>query len=150
MYESLECPLDPQILVISDKNRLTEEVESALFSEGLSTRCATSLREGCKLVATGQFQVVVTARSLFDGTWERLAEMADRYHRRFVIIVVATKLDDGLRSAALEEGVFEVLNASSDLPRLGEAARSALWAAYLEGARPTLERQSLRPEPARR
>lgn len=125
-----------QILIVGDKSRVSEDTEAALLRAGVRTRRVASTRAGCALAGTGQFQVVIVTESLFDGAWKRLIEMAGRSRPGFEVIVVANEHDTNQRRAALQEGVFEFLDASSELPRLGEVVRSALWAAYLEGAGP--------------
>lgn len=129
----------PQILIVGDKGHVSEETEAALVKAGLPAKRVASGRAGCALASTGQFQVVVATESLFDGAWKRLIEVAGRSRHGFEVIVVANEHDMNQKNVAMQEGVFEFLDASSELPRLGEVVRSALWAAYLEGAGPRPE-----------
>jgi DNA-binding NtrC family response regulator len=132
-------PRPPQILIVGDRGHVSEEAEAALLKAGLPAERVASTRAGCALASTGQFQVVVATQSLFDGAWKRLIELAHRSRPSFEVIVVAKENDTDQRAAALHEGAFEFLDASFELPRLGEVARWALWAAYLEGAGPRPE-----------
>jgi DNA-binding NtrC family response regulator len=134
-----EQPRPPQILIVGDKGGVSEATEAALLRAGLSAKRVASTRAGCALASTGQFQVVVATQSLFDGAWKRLIEMAGRSRPGFEVIVVAAENDTNQRAAALQEGAFAFLDASSELARLGEVARSALGPAYLEGSGPRPE-----------
>jgi hypothetical protein len=58
------------------------------------------------------------------------------------VILVATTFDLNEWGQALEDGAFEVLDALHELPNVAEAARRALWAAYLKGAGPRPETPS--------
>jgi DNA-binding NtrC family response regulator len=131
-----EQPRPPQVLIVGDKGRVSEGAETALLRADLPAKRAASTRAGCALASTGQFQVVVATQSLFDGAWKRLIEIASRSRAGFKVIVVATETDAKRRAAALNEGAFAFLDASFELPRLGEVARHALWAAHSEGAGP--------------
>jgi hypothetical protein len=56
-----------------------------------------------------------------------------------MVIVLTTSFDFKRWAEALEDGVFDVVDALHELPKVGEAVRRALWAAYLEGAGPLPE-----------
>jgi DNA-binding NtrC family response regulator len=131
-----EQPRRPQILIVGDKGRVSEDAEAALSRAGLPATRVASTRAGCALACTGQFPVVVATQSLFVGAWKRLIEMASRSRPGFEVIVVATECDRKQKTAALQEGAFAFLDASAELPRLAEVTKCALWAAYLEGAGP--------------
>jgi DNA-binding NtrC family response regulator len=128
-------PAAARVLLVTDDDCLARDMQRALSDVGLSSAIAPSMAEGCAQARTGEFPVVVTAEAVFDGTWRRLGDLACRFYPGFVVIVVTTRAEcvGGLR---LGEGVFEVLGAPSELPRLGKAALCAMWAAFLEGAAP--------------
>jgi hypothetical protein len=86
----------------------------------------------------GRFQVVFTTPVLSDGSWRRLADIASYYDLGFVLILVANKSDVEC-AEALENGAFDVVDPSHELPTAAEAAKRALWAAYLKGAGPRPE-----------
>jgi DNA-binding NtrC family response regulator len=131
----------PGILIVADNHRLSEELEGALRDSDLTAERVASMEAACIFASTGQFQLVVTSQALFDGTWRRLTSMATRLRPGFVVIVVTTtEFDQDYYATALEEGVFEVLDASHELARLGGVARCAMWAAYLEGGGPRPEK----------
>jgi hypothetical protein len=71
---------------------------------------------------------------LADGSWKRLADLANYTDLPFVVVLVATNFDLRTWVGALEDGAFDVLDALDELPKAGETARRALWAAYLKGA----------------
>jgi DNA-binding NtrC family response regulator len=138
------------ILIVCDNGHVSQNLRMTLLDAGLQATCVASMEAGCASASTGQFQLVVTTQALFDGTWRRLTEMASRHRLGFMVIVVANKFDVDYYSEALTEGVFEVLDAASELTSLPEVARCALWAAYLEGAGPLPEVHSLASDVTRR
>jgi hypothetical protein len=52
---------------------------------------------------------------------------------------VASGYDFNQCAEAVRGGAFDVLDPMHDLPKTAEAARCALWAAYLKGAGPCPE-----------
>lgn len=132
-------PLKPRILIVSDNDSISQELETILGHAGLSPERAPSMKAGCELARSGRFQVVVTVPELFDGSWKRLAAIANNYRPSFVIILAATTFDLRQWTQALEDGAFDVLDALYELPRVAEAARRALWAAHLKGVGPRPE-----------
>jgi DNA-binding NtrC family response regulator len=136
---SLLDPADPHVLIVSDDDTISKDVEVILSHAGLTSELAKSMAAGCEFAKSGRFQVVVTTAVLSDGTWKRLIHIANRYRPGFMVIVLATTFDVKQGAKALEDGVFDVVDALHELPKVGEAARRALWAAYLEGAGPLPE-----------
>lgn len=124
------------ILIVSDNNVISEILELILSNAGISSERVRNIANGCELARSGRFQVVVTTSDLVDGTWEVLAELAGRYRPGFVVIVVANAFDARKWADALDFGVFDILDASHELWKVGEIVTRALWAAYLEGAGP--------------
>ena len=122
------------ILIVSDNNVISEVLEVILSNAGISSEREMSVTKGCELARSGRFQVVVTTSDLVDGTWKLLVELAGRYRPGFVVIVVADAFDARKWANALDDGVFDILDASHELWKVGEIVTRALWAAYLEGA----------------
>jgi DNA-binding NtrC family response regulator len=94
------------------------------------------MAEGCAFARSGQFQVLYTTPVLPDGSWRRLADIASQYDLGFVVVLVASGYDFNQCAEAVKEGAFDVLDPMHELPKTAEAARCALWAAYLKGAGP--------------
>jgi DNA-binding NtrC family response regulator len=133
---------EPRILLVSDDDRISNILEMDLLHAGVASERVKSMAAGCESARSGRFQVVLTSPVLPDGTWKQLTDLASRYRPGFVVIVVANALELKRWAKALADGAFDVLNASQELPRFGEAVRRALWAAYLEGAGPSPEKLS--------
>ena len=106
---------------------------------GLISECVESMTAGCASARSGQFQVVFTKPVLGDGSWRRLVDITSHYDLGFVVVLVTSNFDFDLSAAALEDGVFAVLDVSHELPKTAEAARRAMFAAYLKGAGPCPE-----------
>ena len=123
-------------LIVSDNNVISEILELILSNAGISSEREWSLTKGCELARSGRFQVVVTTSDLADGTWKLLVDLAGRYRPGFVVIVVADAFDARQWADALDGGLFDILDASHELWKVGEIVTRALWAAYLEGAGP--------------
>jgi DNA-binding NtrC family response regulator len=132
-------PVKPRILIVHEDDSISKEMELVLFHEGLELERVKTMTGGCEAARSGRFQVVVSAPVLRDGTWKRLADIDSHYRPGFVIILVATNFDLHEWGEALEDGAFDVLDALHELPKVGEIARRALWAAYLKGAGPRPE-----------
>ncbi len=128
-----------RILIVCDDESITERLNLALRAAGFVSKCATSMTAGCESATSGQFQVIFTIPVLRDGSWRRLADIASQYDPSFVIVLVASNFDFNQCAKALDEGAFDVLDPLHELPKATEAARCALWAAYLKGAGPCPE-----------
>jgi CheY-like chemotaxis protein len=135
-------PVKPRILIVHDDDTIAKNLEIILQHAGLVSERVKSMNAACEYARSGCFQVVVTPPTLGDGSWNRLAEVDSRYRPGFVIILVATTFDPNEWGQALEDGAFDVLDALHELPNVAEAARRALWAAYLKGAGPRPETPS--------
>src|SRR6266481_1430871 len=83
-----------------------------------------------------QIQVVVSTPRMWDGSWRRLADIANHYDLGFEVVLWARSFDLLEWTEALKEGAFDVLDAMCEQPRAVEGTKSALWAAYLKGAGP--------------
>jgi hypothetical protein len=140
-YSSLiqEVCDEARILIICDDDSITERLNIAFREAGLISECARSMTAGCTSARSGRFQVVFTIPVLGDGSWRRLADIANNYDLGLVVVLVASDFDFNQYAEALEDGAFDVLDALHELPRTAEAARCALWAAYLKGAGPRPE-----------
>jgi DNA-binding NtrC family response regulator len=128
-----------RILIVCEDDSTTKELRIALGRAGLSSEIARSMTAGCALARSGRFQVVFTAPVLYDGSWRRLADIASQYDLGFVVVLVASGYDFNQCAEAVKEGAFDVLDPMHELPKTAEAARCALWAAYLKGVGPCPE-----------
>jgi PleD family two-component response regulator len=132
----LPDPAKARVLIVSDDDAMPESLEMILRDAGVSSERVTSMTAGCESARSGRFKVVVTISVLSDGTWKRLTDLASHHRPGFAVIVVATAFDFKKWAAALADGAFEVVDSVNELPRVGEAVKRALWAAYLEGVGP--------------
>ena len=80
--------------------------------------------------------MVVSTLLLRDGSWTRLTDIANHYDLGFEVVLWARNFDFAEWGEAMKDGAFDVLDALCELPRAVEAVKTALWAAYLKGARP--------------
>jgi DNA-binding NtrC family response regulator len=128
-----------RILIVSDDEFLTERLESTFRNVGLVSESAGSMTAGCTAAKSGRFQVVFTTPLLADGSWRRLADIATHYGLGFATVLLASDSDFNQCAQALEDGAFDVVNIVHEWPRTAEAAKSALWAAYLRGTGPCPE-----------
>jgi DNA-binding NtrC family response regulator len=135
-------PVKPRILIVHDDDNIAKHLEIILLHAGLASERVKSMQVACEYARSGRFQVVVTTPVLGDGSWKRLADVDSHYRPGFVVILVATTFDLNEWGQALEDGAFDVLDALHELPNVAEAARRALWAAYLKGAGPRPETPS--------
>jgi DNA-binding NtrC family response regulator len=135
-------PVKPRILIVHDDDTIFKHLEIILLHAGFESERVKSMQAACEYARSGRFQVVVAPPVLGDGSWKQLVDVDSHYRPGFVVILVATTLDLNERGQALEDGAFDVLEALHELPHVGEAARDALWAAYLKGAGPRPETPS--------
>jgi DNA-binding NtrC family response regulator len=135
-------PVKPRILIVHDDDTIAKHLEIILLHAGLASERVKSMKAACEYARSGRFQVVVATPVLGDGSWKGLADVDSHYRPGFVVILVATTFDLNKWGQALEDGAFDVLDALHELPNVGEAARRALWAAYLKGAGPRPETPS--------
>ena len=131
----------PRVLILSGDQALTRSLISALDKTGLCAEHKTTLAAGCALVASGQFQVVLTETALVDGSWRRLLDLESRKQPEFAfaIVLVTRTFDPDQCFYAMQDGAFDVIDAVRDLPNVGVVVRRALLAEYLMGAGPSPE-----------
>jgi DNA-binding NtrC family response regulator len=128
-----------RILIVCDDDSITRRLKIAFREAGLSSEIARSMTAGCAFARSGRFQVVFTTPVLRDGSWRRLADIASQYDVGFVVVLVTSNYDFNQCAEAVKGGAFDVLDPMHELPKTAEAARCALWAAYLKGAGPSPE-----------
>jgi len=141
-WTNLRVPTDARILIVCDDDSITERLHTAFREAGFISECAKSITAACESARSGRFHVVVTTPVLRDGSWRRLVDIADHYDLGFVIVLIASAFDFNQWGEALQDGAFDVLDALHELPKAAEAARRALWAAYLKGSGPGPEAAS--------
>lgn len=127
-------PQEVRILIVSENESVAERLGMALSEADFIWERVSSITAGCEFARSGRFQVILTTPLLGDGSWRRLVDIAAHYDFGFVVILVATTFDLREWTEALEYGVFDVLDALHELPRVAEFAKRAAWAAYLKGA----------------
>jgi DNA-binding NtrC family response regulator len=132
----LKVPDGARILIINDDNSDTDRLKTVLQEAGFVSECRKSLTVGCEAAKSGQFQVVVSTPLLRDGSWRRLTDIANHYDLGFEVVLWARKFDLAEWLEALNYGAFNVLDAVCEPPKIVEATKRALWAAYLKGAGP--------------
>ncbi|MGA7791644.1 MAG: hypothetical protein WCA19_01310 [Candidatus Acidiferrales bacterium] len=133
----LKIPEKARILIVCDDDLITERLNIFLREAGFISERAKSITEGCASARSGQFQVVISAPLLNDGSWRRLVDIATHYNLGFVVLLVTSSFDFNQSAGAQENGAFDVLDLLHDLPKVAEVTKRALWTAYLKGAGPS-------------
>ncbi len=136
-------PDGARILIVCDEESDRKRLKLLLLDAGFDSECVNSITTGCEAARSGQFQVVVSTPQLGDGSWRRLADIANHFDLHFEIVLWAHNFDLHEWSEALNHGAFDVVDAVFDRPRIAEVTKCALWAAYLRGARSNAK--SIRP-----
>lgn len=131
-------PDGSQILIVCEDSS-AEPLMAVLRKAGIAWKTANSMTAGCELARSGRFQAIVSAPLLGDGSWSRLTDIANHYDLGFEVVLLVRHFDLAEWAEALKDGVFDVLDALSDMPRAAEILKRALWAAYLRGAGPRPE-----------
>jgi len=132
----LKIPEKARILIVSDDDLITERLNIVLREAGFISDRAKSITAGCESARSGQFQVVISAPLLTDGSWRRLVDVANYYNLGFVVLLVASSFGFNQSTEAQENGAFDVLDGLHELPKVAEVIKRALWVAYLKGAGP--------------
>ena len=132
----MRIPDGARILIVSDDNPDTERLKDVLREAGFVSECARSITEGCEAAKSGRFQVVVSTPRMWDGSWRRLADIANHYDLGFEVVLWARSFDLLEWTEALKDGAFDVLDAMCEQPKAVESTKRALWAAYLKGGGP--------------
>jgi DNA-binding NtrC family response regulator len=138
-----ENATQPRILIVHDDDSVSRRLEVTLRHAGLPSERVTTIKDGCECAGSGRFQVVLTKPVLQDGSWKKFAELDERQRPGFIVILVSGAYNLNQWIHALDDGAFDVLDERHELTQVAEAARRALWAAYLKGAGPSPE--TLRP-----
>jgi len=133
----LKIPEKARILIVCDEDLVTERLNIVLREAGFISERAKSITEGCASARSGQFQVVISAPVLADGSWRRLVDIASHYNLGFVVLLLASSFDFIQSTGAQENGAFDVLDISHDLSKVAEVTKRALWVAYLKGTGPS-------------
>jgi len=138
VHSSLQSkvPDGVRLLIICDDDSDTRRLRSLLLEAGFASDCAKSITTGCEAAKSGQYQVVLSIPQLRDGSWRRLTDVVYHYDLRFEVVLWAHNFDLGEWAEALDNGVFDVLDAVYEQRRVVEAIKCALWSAYLKGAGP--------------
>src|SRR6266850_4985279 len=133
---TLKVPDGARLLIVCDDDSDIERLKTTLQEAGFVSEGAKSITAGCEAAKSGRFQVVVSTPVLRDGSWRRLADIANHYDLGFEIVLWARNFDLAEWVEALKDGAFDVLDAMCEQPKAVEDIKTALWAAYLKGAGP--------------
>ena len=133
---TLRIPGGTRILIVNDDNSETERLKTLFAGVGFMSETAKGMTDACEAAKSGRFQVVVSVPQMSDGSWRRLIDVANHYNLGFEVILLARNFDLTEWGDALNDGAFDVLDAAHELPKAAEAAKRALWAAYLKGTGP--------------
>jgi DNA-binding NtrC family response regulator len=133
---ALRVPDGARVLIACEDRFITQQLKAALEDGGLFPESVTSMTAACDLARSGRYQVIVCAPVLSDGTWKRLIDLANYYNLGFEVILLDRSFDPSEWANTVEEGAFDVLDATDELAKAGEVIKHALWAAYLKGAGP--------------
>jgi DNA-binding NtrC family response regulator len=127
---------EPHVLIVSSDDALAGALISILDESGFAAERVATMTDACALAECGNFQVILTEPVLTDGSWKRLANFAKRSHSEFVVVLVA-KSSDLRQSVYPKQGeVFDLIDASNELPKAPEVVMRALWVEYLNGSGP--------------
>ena len=107
----LKIPEGARILIVCDDKSDAERLRTIVQMEGFLCEWAKSITSGCEAAKSGQFQVVLSTPLLVDGSWRRLADIANHYDLGFEIVLWARNFNFDDWVVALEEGAFDVLDA---------------------------------------
>jgi DNA-binding NtrC family response regulator len=132
-----KIPDPAQILILYEDDLIAERLNNVLREAGYISERAKSITAGCESARSGRFQVVISAPVLGDGSWRHLVDIASYYNLGFVVLLVASPFDFNQSAEAIENGAFDVLDVSHELPKVAEVTQRALWAAYLKGGGPS-------------
>ncbi len=133
----LKIPDKARILIVNDDDVVAERLNIILREAGFISERAKTITEGCASARSGQFQVVISAPLLNDGSWRRLVDIASHYNIGFVVLLVSSSFDSNQSAEAQENGAFDILDVLHELPKVAEFTKRALWAAYLKGDGPS-------------
>jgi DNA-binding NtrC family response regulator len=139
-------PDGARILIVCDDDSDRKRLSTLLSEAGFAFDCAKSITSGCEAAKSGQYQAVISIPQLRDGSWMRLTDIADHYDLQFEVVLWAHNFDLREWAEALDNRAFDVLDAVYEQPRVVEATKCALWAAYLKGAGPNS--RAIRPHQA--
>jgi DNA-binding NtrC family response regulator len=134
---TLRIPGGTRILIVNDDNSETERLKTLFAGVGFMSETAKGMTDACEAAKSGRFQVVVSVPLMSDGSWRRLIDVANHHDLGFEVILLARNFDlTEWVDASLNDGAFEVLDPSHELPKAAQAAACASWAAYLRSAGP--------------
>src|SRR3977135_3236834 len=121
---TLKVPDGARIMIVCGDDSETERLKTTLQEAGFVSEAAKSITAGCEAAKSGRFQVVVSTPLLRDGSWRRLADIANHYDLGFEVVLWARSFDLAEWVEALKEGAFDVLDATCELPRAVEAIKT--------------------------
>jgi DNA-binding NtrC family response regulator len=131
---TLRIPGETRILIVNDDNSETERLKAQFAGVGLMSETAIGIADACEAAKSGRFQVVVSVPLMSDGSWRRLIDVANHNDLGIEVILLARNFDLTEWTEALNDGAFDVLDASHELPKAAQVVACASWAACLKGA----------------
>jgi DNA-binding NtrC family response regulator len=132
----MKLPSPPTILIVCDNEADTDALGCVLREAGLACERVRHIAAACELARCGGFQLVFTSPFLEDGSWRHLIDLAHHHELGFEIVLLGRTFSDKEWAQALQEGVYDVLDVLTDLPRAAQVAKSAAGADYLRRFRP--------------
>jgi DNA-binding NtrC family response regulator len=132
----LRIPDGARVLIVCDDDSETERLKAVLREGGFLLQCARNITDGCEAAKSGRFQVVISTPLLRDGSWRRIADIAQHYDLDFEVVLWTLNFASSERAEARSDGAFDVLDAIFEQSRAVETVSRGLWAAYLKGAGP--------------
>lgn len=122
---------NPQILVVDDEPDLRTLYELALQREGYEVKCAATLAQAHEMLASQQFDAIITDMRLPDGSGLGILQHLRKGQRRERCIVITAYGSAENAVESLKAGAFDYLTKPVDLKQFRSVVSSALQGAPL-------------------
>jgi DNA-binding NtrC family response regulator len=128
-------------LIVCEDGQIADELLEVLKKADLRSELAMDFRSACKLLKTGNFQVVFTTPGVPGGSWEKLMEFVRGNGETISFVIVARSFDLSDWANCLKNGAFEVLDSMSEISRAGEVAVKAFSATWAIAGQKSTQRE---------
>lgn len=136
----------PVLIASSDIENL-KAIRAVLAEDGLSTICASTVKETQEALANTPVSIVICDRHLPDGSFKDLLHLAKK-ERPEVLVVVTSRTDDWKENEAAKQlGVFEVISSPCRRSNVEWAVITALRAWRQRAALPNVISSERRRSP---